>query len=472
MSTTKYPKNPILIVDDEESILLSIDTILHLGGMNNVVTCNDSRQVMSLVEIIQPETILLDLNMPHVDGEDILDKISAQHPEIPVIIITGRIDADTAVTCIKSGAFDYIVKPVDENRLLASVKKSMQYRELHQENQVLKKQLTGEQEGHLEAFIQIITNSPKMLMIFNYAASIAVTSQPVLIRGETGTGKELIARAIHNLSGLPGEFVAINVAGLDDNVFSDTLFGHVKGAFTGAESDRSGLIERAAEGTLFLDEIGDLNAGSQIKLLRLLQEKEYMPIGQDEHRKSSARIIASTHVDLWDLQNRDLFRQDLHYRLRTHRIMLPPLRDRKEDLGLLASHFARETSATLDRAAPQFPKELLPLLNTYNFPGNIRELQAMVFDAIAQNSNGMLPLTTFRAHIARTRQLEQNQNNHHTTTTLPFTFADPLPTIKEATRMLIEEALQRAENNQSIAASMLGISQQALSKRLKSWEKN
>jgi DNA-binding NtrC family response regulator len=372
---------------------------------------------------------------------------------------------------MKSGAFDYIVKPVDENRLIASVKKSLQYGELRQENLALKEQLRESTLQRPEAFNSIITNSPKMLLLFKYIESTANTPEPVLIRGETGTGKELIAKAIHRLSGNTGKFVAINVAGLDDNVFSDTLFGHVKGAFTGADTDRPGLIERAANGTLFLDEIGDLSPSSQIKLLRLLQEKEYMPLGQDTNRTSSARIVASTHIDLWSLQQKELFRQDLHYRLRTHRIILPPLRERKEDLDVLVDHFIQCAAETLKKKKPRVPQELMVLLETYSFPGNIRELQAMVFDAVAQTNNGILPLGVFRNHISRATQLDEAK--HHGSDRhegIPITFADPLPTIKQATRMLVEEAMHRAGNNQSTAASLLGISQQALSKRLKNLE--
>lgn len=471
MNKRLYPSAPILVIDDEEAILLSVDTTLQLAGMNNILTCSDSRQAMAIIKQRSPSVILLDLNMPHVDGEAILDQITSLNLHIPIIIITGRIDAETAVECMKSGAFDYIVKPVDENRLIASVKKTLQYGELRLENQALKEQLRQSNLKHPEAFEHIITNSPKMLLLFNYVESTSRTSEPVLVRGETGTGKELIARAIHQLSGKTGEFVAINVAGLDDNVFSDTLFGHVKGAFTGADTDRLGLIERAANGTLFLDEIGDLSASSQIKLLRLLQEKEYMPLGQDTNRTSSARIIASTHVDLWNLQQKELFRQDLHYRLRTHRIILPPLRERKEDLGLLVDHFVQCAAEALKKKIPRIPQELLPLLEAYNFPGNIRELQAMVFDAIAQNDNGILPLAVFRNHIARAAQVESGSHqNGERNDGIPITFADPLPTIKQATRMLIEEAMHRAGNNQSTAASLLGISQQALSKRLRNKE--
>ncbi len=312
MNDNLFPALPIMVVDDEEAILLSIDTILQLEGMNNVIICSDSREVIPAVEQREPGVILLDLNMPHVDGEEILDQITGHFPHIPVIIITGRIDAETAVDCMKNGAFDYIVKPIEENRLIAAVKKSLQYSELHRENRSLREQLRQKHLEHPEVFEKIITNSPKMMVLFNYLESIAATDQPVLLRGETGTGKELIARAIHKLSGRRGNFVAVNVAGLDDNVFSDTLFGHVKGAFTGADSDRSGLIERAHDGSLFLDEIGDLSSGSQVKLLRLLQEGEYLPLGADTDRMSGARIIASTHVDLWDLQQKALFRKDLH----------------------------------------------------------------------------------------------------------------------------------------------------------------
>lgn len=470
MSKRPYPPDPILVIDDEEAILLSIDTTLQLAGMDNVLTCSDSRQVMTIIKQRPPSVVLLDLNMPHIDGEEILEQITGFNQHIPIIIITGRIDAETAVECMKCGAFDYIVKPVDENRLIASVKKSLQYGALHHENQTLKQQLREGSLKNPEAFSSIITNSPKMLRLFNYVESVAKTSEPVLIRGETGTGKELIARAIHQVSGNVGEFIAVNVAGLDDNIFSDTLFGHAKGAFTSADADRLGLIERAADGTLFLDEIGDLSPISQIKLLRLLQEKEYMPLGQDSNRTSTARVITSTHLDLWDLQQKELFRQDLHYRLRTHRIVLPPLRERKEDLGLLVDHFVQCAAETLKKKKPRLPEELILLLETYSFPGNIRELQAMVFDAIAQNDNGILSLGVFRNHISRAQQDETMHHKSDPGKGIPITFADPLPTIKQATRMLVEEAMHRSGNNQSTAASLLGISQQALSKRLKNME--
>jgi len=464
MMAQQYPVDPILVIDDEEAILLSIDTILQLAGFNNVITCSDSRQVASLVQQRPPSVVLLDLNMPHLNGEAIIEQLTASHPRVPIIVITGRVDAETAVDCMKSGATDYIVKPVEEERLLSTVKKALRSTSQPGPDDAA----GGRHLKRPEAFAAIITASPKMYAIFSYIESIATTGQPVLIRGETGTGKELIARAVHTLSESNGPFVAINVAGLDDNVFSDTLFGHTRGAFTGADADRPGMIEKAAGGTLFLDEIGDLTPASQVKLLRLLQENEYLPLGSDSVRSSSARIITSTHVDLWDRQTKGQFREDLHYRLRTHRLRMPPLRERKEDLPPLIDHFLEKAARTLNKVHPKVPAELLTLLETYPFPGNVRELQAMIFDAMAQHKNGILALTAFREHIALVRRQEEKLPQLAMEAGQPFSASEPLPNIKQATRMLIEEAMIRANNNQSIAASLLGISQQALSKRLKS----
>lgn len=469
MVTSNEPRNPIVVIDDEETILLAIDTTLRLAGFDNVLTCQDSREAMEILHRQFASVVLLDLNIPHLDGEALLPQISSEFPNIPVIIVTGSIDVDTAVRCMKSGAFDYIVKPVEESRLIAAVHQALKFLELHQENQALRDHLLDDRLAHPEGFEAIVTNSPSMLTLFRYIESIATTTLPVLIRGETGVGKELVARSIHKLSGREGEFVAVNVAGLDDNVFSDTLFGHVKGAFTGAEVNREGLIERAAAGTLFLDEIGDLSHGSQVKLLRLLQEKEYLPLGRDTARQTDTRIIASTHADLWALQQQNRFRKDLHYRLRTHRILVPPLRERKEDIVLLADHFLAKASLDLGKPKPSLTQKVIDLLNEYAFPGNVRELQAMIFDALAQHQSGPLSHDVIHDHISRGIKAEAASTPDQPVSSASMTFSDPLPTIKEATRLLIETALERAGNNQSKAAAMLGISQQALSKRLKSW---
>lgn len=459
---------PIVVIDDELPILLAVDTILQMANMNRVITCSDSRQAMDLLEQHGACVILLDLNMPHVDGETLMPEIMKRHPDVPIIIITGTIDVETAVRAMKTGAFDYIVKPVDESRLVTAVHQALRFNELQQENQALRKHLNdGLGLQHPEAFGDIITQSPKMRTLFQYIESIAPTEETVLVRGETGVGKELAARAIHALSRRKGEFVAINVAGLDDTIFSDALFGHVKGAFTGAETHRKGLIEKASGGTLFLDEIGDLNHGAQVKLLRLLQEHEYMPLGQDASRISDARIIASTHADLWAMQENKQFRTDLHYRLRTHRVWIPPLRERNEDLPLLCEHFLIQAANALDKPRPEISGELFSLLATYPFPGNIRELKAMVFDAAAQHKSGPLPISVFQDHMARAQAAgKMIFQNTPAAPSAPQSGVS-LPTIKEATRQLVEAAMQHCGNNQSQAARILGISQQALSKRLK-----
>ena len=470
MTIALHPSQPILIVDDEASILLAIDTTLQMAGLNNTITCQDSRQVMDILAENPVEAMLLDLNMPNVDGHRVLDDVRREYPDVPVIIVTGAVDVETAVQCIKAGAFDYIVKPVEADRLTTAVNRALSFQELRRENQSLRRHMLRNDLEHPEAFSDIITANPKMLALFQYVESVANTSQPVLIRGETGVGKELIARAIHRLSGLKGKFVAVNAAGLDDTVFSDTLFGHAKGAFTGADSPRGGLIEQADGGALFLDEIGDLTQASQVKLLRLLQEGEYFALGDDTPRSSNARIIAATNQRLSVLLQEKRFRKDLNYRLQTHRIVIPPLRDRLDDIPLLADHFIADAVSQLNKPTPPVPDALISMLSTYAYPGNIRELESMIFDALSRHQSGPLDVTSIKAHIER----EQEAHGKGTPQVIsespggsPITFSHQLPTLKEAAQLLVAEAMRRSGGNQSKAAKMLGISQQALSKRLK-----
>jgi DNA-binding NtrC family response regulator len=470
---TPQPPRPIVVIDDEPHILMAVDTSLRMSGLDNVVTCADSRNALAVLQDKGASVVLLDLNMPHLNGRALMPRILEAFPDLPIIIITGAIDVETAVQSMKSGAFDYIVKPVEESRLVTAIHQALRFGELRRENLALRQHLLDGSLKHPEAFEAIVTSSPKMMALFHYMESIAPSAEPVLIRGETGVGKELAARAIHRLSGRKGKFVPVNVAGLDDNVFSDTLFGHVRGAFTGADTPRKGLIEQAADGTLFLDEIGDLNHGAQVKLLRLLQEHEYMPLGSDVTQTSDARVMASTHADLWSLKQQNKFRNDLHYRLRTHRVMIPPLRERKEDLPLLCDHFLNQAADGLGKPKPDLAPELPKLLESYDYPGNVRELQAMMFDALAQHRDGPLGSGTFRVHMQRTRAARSAVPDPAAPSpgTGMLAFGEPLPTIRQATRLLIEEALQRTGNNQSQAAQLLGITQQALSKRLRSWKK-
>jgi DNA-binding NtrC family response regulator len=334
---------------------------------------------------------------------------------------------------------------------------------------VLKERLLTGTLEHPHAFSETVTSSPRMRSIFEYVETVAPTYQPVLITGETGVGKELIARAIHALSNRAGEMVTVNVASLDDSMFSDTLFGHVRGAFTSAEAHREGLIERAAGGTLFLDEIGDLSSASQVKLLRLLQEREYFPLGSDTRRMSDARVVAATNHDIEQLKASGKFRNDLYYRLKTHRVHIPPLRERLGDLPQLLDHFLRKASATLGKKKPTPPAELVTLLATYSFPGNIRELEAMVFDAVSRHRSRKLSMQSFKNHIANSTPSGGRASMAlagRDTTGFSDSLSGCAPTLREATEMLIHNAMVKARGNITIAAELLGISRSALSRRL------
>lgn len=291
MNPTLFPALPVLLVDDEEEFLLSASYTLDSDGIDNVVQCQDGREVMDTLSKQDFSVVVLDILMPHVSGWDLLPMIVANFPDLPVIIITAVDEVQTAVECMREGTFDYLVKPVDKSRLVTAVRRGIEFRQLRDENTQLKNYLLSDRLKHPEAFSEIITQDRTMRSIFQYLEAIAESPQPVLITGETGVGKEMIAEAIHRLSGRTGECIAVNVAGLDDHLFSDTFFGHEKGAFTGAEHVRKGFVETAAAGTLFLDEIGDLGMESQVKLLRMAQEGKYYPLGVDVPKSTDAHHI-------------------------------------------------------------------------------------------------------------------------------------------------------------------------------------
>jgi DNA-binding NtrC family response regulator len=458
-----FPEHPILLVDDEEYIIKTITRILRSAGYNNIESRTDGRNVLTMLRERMVEIILLDLTMPHVNGLTLLGELYEKYPEIPVIIITGTDEIDTAITCMKSGAVDYFVKPVEENRLISSIKKSLSSRKLKRDYDKLKKQFLHGEIQHPDIFSSIITRSREMQNIFIYLETIAKSNEPVLISGETGTGKELIAEAVHRASGKSGPFIRLNIAGLDDTMFSDTLFGHKKGSFTGAAETRRGLIEQAADGTLFLDEIGDTPFASQIKLLRLLENREYYPLGSDMPKRSNARIVFATNRDANSLVEEGLMRKDFFYRISTHAIRIPPLRERLEDLPLLIDYFTTAAAEEYKKPVPNIPREAYPVLRSYNFPGNIRELRSIIFDAVSR-TGGTLLNTEFLKHFGSGRT---EDGAVHAETASVCIFPANLPSLKEVNELLINEALQRTEGNQAKAAVLLGITPQALSKRLK-----
>jgi two-component system, NtrC family, response regulator HydG len=463
-------QNPlVLLVDDEPHILASGMFALQSAGIENVLTENHSNRVLDLIAEQQVAAIVLDLHMPSPSGMELLPQIVRAYPEVPVVLATADDDVQAVVECMRNGAFDYLVKPVEPSRLVATVRKALEMRELSSEISSLKQRLLTDELEQPGAFADFVTGNKAMRAVFHYTEVVAKTRQPIMIGGETGVGKELIARAIHEISGCSGEFVTVNVAGLDDNLFTDTLFGHKKGAFTGADQAREGLVAKASDGTLFLDEIGDLNEMSQIKLLRLLQENEYYPVGSDLVCKSNARIVLASNRDLQQLIKDGSFRNDLYYRLCAHRVQIPPLRERSDDIPMLLDHFLGQAAITLNKKKPTPPRELSVLLALHSFPGNVRELEAMVFDAVARHAGGVLSMDSFRVVIGD----QQSGNDSGPPVPRSDTETDPLielfghfPTIAEVEAYLIEQAMTRAKGNQSMAAKLLGMGRQTLNKRL------
>ncbi len=467
MEKKLYPSFGVLLVDDEQPWLRSLSlTMEGPGGVTHLLQCQDSREVMSVLDQNDIGLILLDLTMPYISGEELLEQIVAEYPHIRVIILSGMNQLETAVNCMRSGAFDYFVKTVDEGRLVEGVRRAIRMVELEFENRAIRKHFFHDQIDFPEVFASIVTNNSAMRARFQYLEAVAPSSQPILITGESGVGKELVAQAVHTLSGNSGPLISVNVAGLDDNVFADTLFGHVRGAFTGADNVRKGMIEGAAGGTLFLDEIGDLNSASQVKLLRLLQDGEYYPLGSDRPKQMTARVVVATHANLDEKMTAGEFRRDLYYRLYSHHVHLPPLRDRKDDLPLLLEHFLNEAALCLGKKKPTPPKELAVLLSTYSFPGNIRELEAMVYDSVSLHAGKTLSMQSFLKRIGgQADRLIVSDSSSEAES--PFCSLGDLPTLQQAGKMLVDEAMQRSSGNQTIAARLLGISQPALSKRLK-----
>ena len=480
----------ILLVDDTPENLRLLMAMLKDAGFS-VATAINGAMALKAVASIHPDLILLDIIMPDMDGYTVCQRLKSQPQtaDIPVLFISALDTQIDKLKAFSAGGLDYICKPFSTEEVMARVQTHIklrqslltvqkQKRELEQEKaervraeqerNKYQQQIVGlltKQLMNPEAFASIHTQNEKMQRLFHYVDALSCSSEPVLIMGESGVGKELFAKALHNVCCPDRPWVAVNVAGLDDNVFSDTLFGHSKGAFTGADKDRSGMVEKAKGGALFLDEIGDLSPTSQLKLLRLLQEKEYLPLGSDDPRHADCRVVVATNADLKQKMDRGEFRQDLYYRLATHCLEIPPLRERKDDIPYLLDLFLQEAAEELNKEKPTYPAELPVLLGNYDYPGNVRQLRSMVYDALSQHSSRMLSMAVFEQnlglHQSGPATSDPSQNDEK------ITFPSRLPTLKENTARLIKEALQRTAGNQSMAAKLLGITASALNMRLK-----
>ena len=460
MQRATYPRDPILLVDDDEFELEAVRLVLDGEGFNHVVCCSDSRQVLGLLSQETFSIVVLDVAMPYLSGTELLPLVLEHQPNASIIFVSATTDVNVAVELLHRGAHDYLTKPFDSRRFMTTIRTYLERWEAQQEIFRMRESLLLGQPSRPENFQHVVTQNAGMLKVFSYLEAIAPTDLPVLVMGETGVGKESIAEAVHKASGRQGPFVPVNLGGLDDQLFSDALFGHVKGAFTGALGVRTGFIQQASGGTLFLDEVGDLSPESQVKLLRLLQNREYYALGSDKMARSSARFVFATNHDLPSQVEKGLFRKDLFYRLWSHRVTVPPLRERREDIRPLALHFIKRYSTQIGKPVPAADETFFRRLAETPFPGNIRELEGLVADVLVRHQGG--PLTEKSLPTLARGDLVGTP-----TTQIDLSRWPELPTLRELSEALIEEALARSKGVQGTAAKVLGISRTALNKRLK-----
>jgi two-component system response regulator HydG len=379
----------VLVVDDDAQSLRAVRALLAAYGFRALCAESGAEALQSIDELgDELDCVLTDLYMPGVSGMDVLMHVRQTRPALPVVVVTGRADVPSAVTAIREGAFDFQLKPLSSETLTLSVGRAVEHHRLKSRNRYLEQRLEAAQR-----FRGIIGNSAPMRRVFDLIANVAATDATVLIAGESGTGKELVARSLHEHSARAGKpFVAINCGALTETLLESELFGHERGAFTGADVRRRGLFEEAAGGTLFLDEVGEMAASTQVRLLRVLQERHVRPVGSNQARPVDVRVVAATNRDLDEEVRQRRFREDLFYRLNVVSLELPPLRSRGEDVLLLAHHLLGKHASRLGKTGLRFAENALDALASYDFPGNVRELENAVERAAIMTSGELVTL--------------------------------------------------------------------------------
>ena len=451
----KLTRAKILVVDDEADMVETLEQMLS-GANYDVVAATDSQKAFDLISKEQPDLIITDLVMPELDGINFMELVKAHYPHIPVILLTGYATVDSAVDAMKKGASDYLSKPFFSEELLLRVEKCLTWRETDEENRYLRDRMQRESQTS-----SIIGQSRALWQVLQLVDKVAPTDAAVLLLGESGTGKDLLARTIHNRSTRrDGPFFSVNCAALTENLLESELFGHERGAFTGATETKKGIFEVANRGTLFLDEISETGASFQARLLRVVQDGQFLRVGGNRHLKTDVRLISSSNRDIQEAIASGTFRSDLFYRLSGIQIQVPPLRERKEDIPLLARHFVEKYANELRRPVPVIAPEALLLLANYSWPGNVRELRNTIERAVILGHGNVITAEQLPKEIAAT------------------VFAEPEPEVAihipqtglrlaDLEKKLVEEALELSEGNQVQAARLLGISRDAFRNRLK-----
>lgn len=448
----------ILFIDDEPSSREGISLLFNREGFD-IDTVADGEEALKLLSKKSYHVIITDLFLPGLSGIDILKHVKEQQIPCNVILITGNATAETAVEAMKEGAFDYIIKPIDFQKLKVLTEKAIEKSRLVAENIYLKQQLRGKYK-----FDNIIGNSPAILPVFTRMEKILHTDSTVLILGESGTGKELVARAIHfNGSRKEKPFIAINCGAIPAELLESELFGHVRGSFTGAVSDKPGKFELANYGTIFLDEIGTMPMHLQMKLLRVLQEHEIERVGSVRKTKLDVRVISATNSDLEGCVRQGTFREDLFYRLNVIPIHLPPLRERREDIPLLARHFLRKICKNLRHPLCEFTPLAMKAMESYEWPGNVREMENVIERVIALTEGNIIDRDDLPHSINEAFRTDGHLPAMH----LPDEGLDLSSTVEMIEKKLIEQALQRSNQVKARAASLLNIKRTTLVEKIK-----
>ena len=444
---------PVLVVDDDEGLLLSIKATLISSGLPEPALVSDSRRVIDLLRLHRYRLVLLDLMMPHMGGMEVLQLIREEFPDTDCVIVSAMDDVPTAVAAMSSGAIDYLVKPLNSERLVALVSSHLErYRFRDELARVGRKKIFANLKNP-DAFSRIIAEDESMALVFHQVEAVAGTDYSVVINGESGTGKEMLARVIHQLSHrAKAPFYAVNMASFSKTLFEDEFFGHAKGAYTDAGAERRGFFEAANGGTLFLDEITELDPSLQAKLLRVIEEREFYRLGSTEIRNVDVRIIAATNRDIPDEILKGRFRADLFYRINTYNIKIPPLRERTSDILPLARFFLKLHGEANHKKVDDLAPDLAERLLNHPFPGNVRELENMMAAAVLLEKGKTLTLTAARSLLPyegpeRRRSVE-------------------LLTLEELERRHIERVLEVTGGNRPRAAKILGINVSTIYRKL------
>jgi len=443
----------LLIVDDEKVALRNLEHVMKKEGYAVTATQSGSNALAHLDKQAF-DIVLTDLRMDKVDGMQILQKCRASYPDTEVILITGFATLESAVAAMKHGAYNYIAKPFRLDEVRKVVAEALEKIRLRRENQALRDQV-----DNFHGKVRILTQNSDMQRLLDMARQIAPTDCNVMITGESGTGKELFARYLHHHSRRDGRpFVAVNCGAFNAELLANELFGHIRGAFTGAHNDKQGLIAAANGGTLFLDEITEMSSAMQVKLLRVIQEREVLPLGATAPQKIDVRFIAATNRDVSELAKSGGFRQDLFFRLNVVNLVIPPLAKRRDDVPLLAYHFVRKCAARMARPVSEIAPEALDLLKAYDFPGNVRELENIIERGVAIATGPRIEIADLpedlRELAIRTFRKKEGR----------------LPSLEEQERDYIQWVLQEAGGNQTLAAQILGIDRVSLWRKLKRYE--